>query len=98
ARAERDYMMAVLTSLRTAEEWFFTDHDRYTDEVAELGRFGVPDGRSVSLAVGPGVGWSATIESRRLPDIQCGMAVGPRAVNPVDHAAGEGEPVCATKK
>jgi type IV pilus assembly protein PilA len=88
----RTQAIADLTSLRTAEETFFTDSNRYAT-LAEIGTL-----RSQTAGVGtPTVvsgrsAWSATLTHPHLPGVICAIAVA--MPNPLDPTAGEGEPFC----
>ena len=83
--------IAELQSLKTAQETFFTDSNRY-GELTELSGFshtsavGMPD-------VAPSTSyWSATLTHPQISGMQCAIAVA--TPNPVNSGAGEGEPRC----
>jgi type IV pilus assembly protein PilA len=88
----RSQAISDLTSLRTAEETFFTDSGRYAS-LAEIGAM-----RTQTSGVGkPTViatisGWQATLTHPHLPGVVCGVAVA--MPNPVEPTVGEGEPFC----
>ncbi len=88
----RSQAIADLTSLRTAEENFFADSNRY-GTVSELGnKFSKTTGVGFPTVI-PGLStWSATLTHPNVPGMTCGIAVG--TANPVSTAAGEGEPFC----
>jgi type IV pilus assembly protein PilA len=88
----RSQAIADLTSLRTAEENFFVDSNRYAT-VAELGnKFSHTTGVGITLVV-PGLSnWTATLTHPNVPGMVCGIAIG--LPNPINPAAGEGEPIC----
>jgi type IV pilus assembly protein PilA len=80
-----------LTSLRTAEETFFTDSNRYA-QLTELTSFSSTSGVGTP-SVSPSTSyWSATLTHPQLPGVTCGISVA--TTNPVNSGAGEGEPVC----
>jgi type IV pilus assembly protein PilA len=87
----RTQAIAELQSLKTAQETFFTDSNRYGD-LDELSGF------SHTSAVGmPEVDastsyWSATLTHPQIPDMTCAIAVA--TPNSIRTSAGEGEPVC----
>jgi prepilin-type N-terminal cleavage/methylation domain-containing protein len=91
-KAYRSQAIADLTSLRTAEESFFVDSNRYAT-VNELGnQFSKTNGVGFPT-VTPGLSsWSATLTHPNVPGMICGVAVG--MPNPVNTVAGEGEPFC----
>lgn len=91
-KAYRSQAIADLTSLRTAEETFFTDSNRYAT-VAELSmKFSKTSGVGFPT-VAPGLSsWSATLTHPQIPGMVCGIAVG--TTNPISTEAGEGEPFC----
>lgn len=80
-----------LTSLRIAEETFFADSNRYA-ALTELNTFSSTSGLGITLIGNSTSYWSATVTHPHLPGMVCGVAVA--TVNPVNPAAGEGEPVC----
>ena len=81
-----------LTSLRTAEETFFTDSNRYA-ALAELStKFSSTSGVGAPTIVPSTSYWSATLTHPQIPGMTCGIAVA--TTNPVLASAGEGEPIC----
>jgi prepilin-type N-terminal cleavage/methylation domain-containing protein len=88
----RTQAISDLTSLRTAEETFFTDSNRY-GSLAELsGKFSSTSGVG-SPDITPSTSyWSATVTHPQIPGMTCAVAVG--TSNSVKAGAGEGEPVC----
>jgi type IV pilus assembly protein PilA len=80
-----------LTSLRTAEETFFTDSNRYA-QLTELTSFSSTSGVGTPNVSPSTSYWSATLTHPQLPGVICGIAVA--TTNPTNPAAGEGEPVC----
>ena len=81
-----------LTSLRTAEETFFTDSNRYAT-LAELpSKFSSTSGVGTPAIVPSTSYWSATLTHPQIPGMICGISVA--TTNPVSAGAGEGEPVC----
>src|SRR4051812_35432483 len=83
--------IAELQSLKTAEETFFTDSNRY-GAITELSSY------SHTSAVGspsltPSTSyWLATVTHPQIPGMTCAIAVA--TVNSVAAGAGEGEPRC----
>ena len=80
-----------LTSLRTAEETFFTDSNRY-GALTELTGFSHTSGVGQPTVVPSTSYWSATLTHPQIPGMICGISVA--TTNPVQSGAGEGEPVC----
>jgi type IV pilus assembly protein PilA len=80
-----------LTSLRTAEETFFTDSNRYA-ALAELTNFSGTSGVGAPTIAPSTSYWSATLTHPQIPGMVCGVAVA--TTNPTLASAGEGEPVC----
>jgi prepilin-type N-terminal cleavage/methylation domain-containing protein len=88
----RTQTISDLSSLRTAEESFFSDSNRY-GTLAELStKFSSTTGVSLPNIVSTTSYWSATLTHAQIPGMVCGIAVG--TVNPVDLSAGEGEAFC----
>ena len=81
-----------LTSLRTAEETFFTDSNRYgtLNEISD--KFSSTSGVGIPSIVPSTSYWSATLTHPQIPGMQCAIQVG--TTNPLKAGAGEGEPVC----
>src|ERR1051325_10927686 len=87
----RSQAISDLTSLRIAEETFFTDSNRYA-ALNELSTFSSTNGMGITLIGNSTSYWSATVTHPHLPGMICGIAIA--TVNPVDPGAGEGEPGC----
>ena len=83
--------IAELQSLKTAEETFFTDSNRY-GALTELSGFSHTS--SVGMpTVSPSTSyWQATVTHPQIPAMTCAIAVA--TVNSVASSAGEGEPRC----
>jgi hypothetical protein len=92
AKAEKINLVSLLISMRTAEETFFTDSNRYTDRLKDLPMIHLPSGLSFKLLSATNASWKGIVVSTRLPGVECGVAVA--TPNPVSSSAGEGEPVC----
>jgi hypothetical protein len=84
-------MISDLRSVGAAEEKIFVDSGRYTRNIDALftPTFGA---NAPTFVVMTDTGFAVTVTHPGLPGMVCGLAVG--AVNPVNPAAGEGEPVC----
>src|SRR3954449_4736966 len=63
-----------LTSLRTAEETFFTDSNRYA-KLTELSSFSSTSGVGTPTVTPSTSYWSATLTHPQLPGVTCGIAV-----------------------
>ena len=88
----RTQAISDLTSLRTSEETFFTDSNRY-GSLAELsGKFASTSGVGSPAVAASTSYWSATVTHPQIPGMTCGVAVA--TTNSVKSSAGEGEPVC----
>ena len=81
-----------LTSLRTAEETFFTDSNRYGTLTDMAGKFSSTSGVGAPTIAPSTSYWSATLTHPQIPGMICGIAVA--TTNPTLASAGEGEPVC----
>ena len=81
-----------LTSLRTAEETFFTDSNRYGSLAEVANKFSSTSGVGIPTIVPSTSYWSATLTHPQIPGMTCGISVA--TANPTNPAAGEGEPVC----
>ena len=81
-----------LTSLRTAEETFFTDSNRYAQLTELASKFSSTSGVGIPSVVPSTSYWSATLTHPQIPGMTCGISVA--TANPVNPGAGEGEPVC----
>jgi type IV pilus assembly protein PilA len=88
----RTQAISDLTSLRTAEETFFTDSNRYATLAEISTKFSSTTGVGVPTIVPTMSYWSATLTHAQLPGLICGIAVA--TTNPIDLTAGEGEPFC----
>jgi prepilin-type N-terminal cleavage/methylation domain-containing protein len=84
-------MKSDLRNLVTAEEAFFSDSSKYTATITDL-KYSVSTGvNSPTIATGSGY-WTATNSHTQLTGTSCGIAI--NTTNPLNSAAGEGEPVC----
>ena len=81
-----------LTSLRTAEETFFTDSNRYAALTELSSKFSSTSGVGKPAIIPSTSYWSATLTHPQIPGMTCGISVA--TANPTNPAAGEGEPVC----
>ena len=83
-----------LTSLRTAEETFFTDSNKYADltNAALTAKFSSTTGVGSPAIVASTSYWSATVTHPQIPGMVCAVSVA--TANPVVATAGEGEPIC----
>jgi prepilin-type N-terminal cleavage/methylation domain-containing protein len=81
-----------LTSLRTAEETFFTDSNRYAALTELSSKFSSTSGVGKPTIASSTSYWSATLTHPQIPGMTCGISVA--TANPINTAAGEGEPVC----
>ena len=81
-----------LTSLRTAEETFFTDSNRYAQLTELSSKFSSTSGVGIPKVVPSTSYWSATITHPQVLNMTCGISVA--TTNPINPSAGEGEPVC----
>jgi type IV pilus assembly protein PilA len=91
AKGYKAQAISDLTSLRTAEETFFADSNRY-GQLAELETYSSTYGVGVSVILPSTSSWSATLTHPHLPGVICGIAIA--QPNPVNPAVGEGEPIC----
>jgi prepilin-type N-terminal cleavage/methylation domain-containing protein len=91
-KAYRSQALADMQGLRTAEESFYADSNRY-GTLAELStKFSKTSGVGFPT-VNPSLSyWSATLTHPHIPGMVCGIAVG--TVNPVAPGTGEGEAIC----
>ena len=85
-------MKSDLRNLVSAQESFFSDSARYTNNLTSLGFKQSTGTVPPSITTGSGY-WSATNSHTQLANTSCGIAV--NTTNPVVTAAGEGEPACA---
>lgn len=91
-KSYRTQAIVDLTSLRTAEESFFTDSNRYGGLSEIASRRSGTSGVGVPVVTAGISSWSATLTHPQVPGMVCGIGVA--VPNPVDPAAGEGEPSC----
>jgi type IV pilus assembly protein PilA len=91
AKGYKAQAISDLVSLRTAEETFFADSNRYA-KLNELETYSSTYGVGVSLISSSTSSWSATLTHPHLPGVVCGIAIA--EPNPVNPGAGEGEPIC----
>ena len=83
--------IAELQSMKTAEETFFTDSNRY-GALSELTGFSHTSAVGMPVVVPSTSYWSATLTHPQIPGMTCAIAVAtPNSINP---GAGEGEPKC----
>jgi prepilin-type N-terminal cleavage/methylation domain-containing protein len=88
----RTQAISDLTSLRTAEETFFTDSNRYGSLAELAGKFSSTSGVGAP-AIAPSTSyWTATLTHPQIPGMTCMIAVA--TANTIKAGAGEGEPVC----
>jgi type IV pilus assembly protein PilA len=83
--------IAEMQSLKTAQETFFTDSNRY-GKLTELGGFSHTSGVGTPEIIQSTSYWSATLTHPQIPGMTCMVAVA--TANTVRGSAGEGEPVC----
>jgi type IV pilus assembly protein PilA len=90
----RTQAISDLMSLRTAEETFFADSNKYADlsNAALTAKFSSTSGVGAPVIVPSTSFWSATLSHPQLPGVTCAIANG--TPNPIVAGAGEGEPVC----
>jgi prepilin-type N-terminal cleavage/methylation domain-containing protein len=84
-------MKSDLRNLVTAEEAFFSDSSKYTDDLTLL-KFQKSTGTvDPDITTGSGY-WTATNSHTQLTGQSCGISI--NTTNPVNAAAAEGEPSC----
>jgi prepilin-type N-terminal cleavage/methylation domain-containing protein len=83
-------MKSDLRNLVSAEEAYFADHTAYGD-ATDLGVVPSSGATTPTITVGAGY-WSATNTHTQYTGATCGIAV--NTANPVNSAAGDGEPIC----
>jgi prepilin-type N-terminal cleavage/methylation domain-containing protein len=83
--------IAEMQSLKTAQETFFTDSNRY-GALTELSGFSHTSAVGLPTIVPSTSYWSATLTHPQIPGMTCAIAVA--TPNPVSAGAGEGEPKC----
>jgi Tfp pilus assembly protein PilE len=91
---EKAYLGAMKSDLRnlaSAQEAYFTDHTRYTTDLAELGFKASTGVTAPKVTVAQGW-WHATNTHSQLSNVTCGLAV--NTTNPLVAAALDGEPAC----
>ena len=85
-------MKSDLRNLVTAEESFFADSTKYVTYDTSKLRYKPSTGVNNPTIV-PGTGyWSATITHTQIANFSCGIGV--NTTNPINTAAGDGEPSC----
>jgi prepilin-type N-terminal cleavage/methylation domain-containing protein len=85
-------MKSDLRNLVTAEEAFFSDSSKYTNQVSELKYQSSTGVNTPTISVGSGY-WTATTSHTQLAGTVCGIGI--NTTNPtVGTAASEGEPAC----
>ena len=86
-------MKSDLRNLVTAEEAFFSDSSKYTDQISLLKYQNSTDTVAPTITTGAGF-WTATNAHTQLPGETC--AIGINTANPLAPAvtAAEGEPAC----
>jgi type IV pilus assembly protein PilA len=90
--AYRAAVIADLSSLRTAEESFFADSNRYATLAEVRTRIAPSDGLGTPTIIATTSNWSATLTHPHVPGMICGIAVA--TPNPISATAGEGDPFC----
>lgn len=93
ARALVTAMKSALRNMVSAQETYFSDKATYTTKLTDIG-FKMSDGVVLKSLTVAGGGWKAIVTHARIPGMECAIAVGGDAKNPVSTTAGEGEPVC----
>ena len=83
--------IAELQSLKTAQETFFTDSNRY-GALAELSGFSHTSAVGMPVVTPSTSYWSATLTHPQIPGMTCAIAVA--TTNTISASAGEGEPRC----
>jgi prepilin-type N-terminal cleavage/methylation domain-containing protein len=84
--------IAELQSLKTAQETFFTDSNRYTDDMALLTGFSHTSSVGLPTITASTSYWSASVTHPQIPGMTCEIAVA--TANTIAPGAGEGEPKC----
>jgi type IV pilus assembly protein PilA len=87
----RAQAIAELQSLKTAEETFFTDSNRY-GQISELVAYSHTSSVGSPTLTPSTSYWLATVTHPQIPGMTCGISVA--TPNPVNSGAGEGEPRC----
>jgi type IV pilus assembly protein PilA len=83
--------IAELQSIKTAQETFFTDSNRY-GAIGELASYSHTSAVGTPTVTPSTSYWLATVTHPQIPGMTCGIAVA--TPNPVNAGAGEGEPRC----
>jgi type IV pilus assembly protein PilA len=92
---EKAYISAMKSDLRnlaTAEEAFFYDSSKYTNNFVLLNNFAPSTGVNLQVVQATGSGWSATTTSLYAPGRQCALYSG--SATPVAPATAEGRISC----
>jgi prepilin-type N-terminal cleavage/methylation domain-containing protein len=87
----RAQAIAELQSLKTAEETFFTDSNRY-GQISELVAYSHTSSVGSPTLTPSTSYWVATVTHPQIPGMTCGISVA--TPNPINAGAGEGEPRC----
>ena len=87
----RAQAIAELQSLKTAEETFFTDSNRY-GQISELLAYSHTSSVGSPTLTPSTSYWLATVTHPQIPGMTCGISVA--TPNPINAGAGEGEPRC----
>jgi type IV pilus assembly protein PilA len=87
----RAQAIAELQSLKTAEETFFTDSNRY-GQISELVAYSHTSSVGSPTLTPSTSYWIATVTHPQIPGMTCGISVA--TPNPINAGAGEGEPRC----
>ena len=87
----RAQAIAELQSLKTAEETFFTDSNRY-GQISELLAYSHTSSVGSPTLTPSTSYWLATVTHPQIPNMTCGISVA--TPNPINSGAGEGEPRC----
>jgi len=95
-----EMMKESLATIRTAQEIFFNDRNRYADTIGQLVSLHLPEDLTVkAIVLSPDkTSYQITVTSKTLPGVVCGMFVGRAFKNPVNETAGEGEPICKPER
>jgi len=80
-----------LRKIASAQEAYFTEHQRYANAVGDL-EVNLSDGVSVPAMIAGRSGWSARVTHRLSDDRYCAMAMGD--VTPLPPAEGKGQLEC----
>lgn len=95
-KAYQAAMKSDLRNLVTAEEAFFSDSGRYTDDTLQGLKYKTSTGVIMKMPgdITTGAGyWSAIVTHTQIPSpFKCGIGI--NTTNPVVSTAGDGEPAC----